>query len=347
MASASNVYKPKLTGVLIAAILLVMVVIVILISTILILSRVGGAETTTAPSPVWTPAVTTTVTDHPVQTPSFTPDPTTPDPTTPDPTDPDTVIPSDVISISKSSISTGNLVQIDESHYYYRDGLIAYRQLNATSASALGFAPLSSSSPNYSLRTGNLYLTYDAVTAFEAMAEDLAEECGNALQVRNAYYYDANVTISNFKENLEAVEHSTGLYLDLQAYANGKVSPLNHPTYSATYYTWLTQNCWKYGYIHIRDSANYSTFRYVGTAPAAAMEKNGWNFTQFVQKIIAYNFDNPLKVNDANGREWWLYYVLADGDSVDIPVLGDESAYTISGDSATGFIVAINTSVFA
>lgn len=346
MASGSNVYKPKLTGILIAAILLVMVVIVILISTVLILSRVGGGSTTTAPTPVWTPAATTTsgsapTTESPATTTSDIPDPTAPNPTEP------AVVPSDTLSISKSAIYSGNLVQIDESHFYQREGLIAYKQLNAITASALGFGALSSSSSDYTLSKGNLYLTYDALAAFEAMTADLAKELGNALQVRNAYYYDANVTVSNFKENLESVEHSTALYVDLQAYENGKVFPLDHPTYSATYRTWLTENCWKYGYIHIRDTAKYSTFRYVGKAPAAAMEKNNWDLSEFLQKAVAYNFENPLKVNDGDGHEWWLYYVLADADTVYIPVLGDESAYTISGDGSTGFVVAINSSVFA
>lgn len=343
MASGSNVYKPKLTGVLIAAILLVMVVIVILISTILILSKVGGSSTTTAPTPVRTPATTTTVsaptTESPALTTSILPDPTTPE-------NPP-VVPSDTFLISKSEIGSGNLVQIDDSHYYQREGLIAYKELNTITASALGFGALSSSSSDYSLSKGNLYLTYDALTAFEAMAADLAEEIGSALQVRNAYYYDASVTASNFKENLESVEHSTALYLDLQAFENSKVYPLDHPTYKATYHAWLTQNCWKYGYIHVRDTEKYSTFRYVGKAPAAAMEKNNWNLAEFLQKMVAYNFENPLKVNDGDGHEWWLYYVLADADEVQIPVLGDKSAYTISGDGSTGFVVAINSSVFA
>lgn len=335
MASQSNVYRPKMTGILIAAILLVMVVLLVLISTILILFAGGSTpDATTAPqqgdvTPAWTtpaPITTTAVTTaH---------------------EDPPAVIPGmNTIQVDTSKTNLGPLVLADELHLFRREGLVAYSELTAAKAEALGFAVLSSSS-HYSLRHASLYLDKTAKAAFEQMAEALSGAVGSNLQVRNAYYYKADLTAVTNQDELEAVEHSTGLVLDLQVSVDGKIYAPTFPSQKA-YINWLTENSWKYGYIWVRDTTNYSTFRYVGIPHAAALQKMSISLSDYLTQVTGYTFQNNLKVYDANGNEWWIYYVKATTAMVEITVVGNESNYLISGDNNGGFVVAIDTAVFA
>lgn len=343
---SNNVYKPKMTAFLIATIMLVLVVIVILMSTILILSA-GKGDTTTTPTTSWTyplmtPAATTT------KAPEVTTPPTT---TTKQPDNPDTPnLPGANTAVKERAESgIGSLVLVDNNHFYTREGLIRHPSLDTTTASLLGFGPLSGNTGNYKLRQGSLYLDLDAREAFNKMMADLAAiaESGE-VQVRNAYYYNADLTAITDQDSLETVEHSTGFVVDLEINQAGKIYPLNHPSLKAKYYDWIMENGWKYGFIHLRDTAKYSTFRYIGVPHAAALHKDAQlNLATYLTVVTAYNFDNRLKVTDAEGAEWWIYYVKAEADVVNIPVYGDEGVYQISGDNNGGFVVAINSSKFA
>lgn len=343
----NNVYKPKMTAFLIATIMLVLVVIVILMSTVLILSA-GKGETTTTPAYSWTPSysnpvVTTTKAPVVTTTPATT--------TTKNPDVPDTpVIPGTTIVVKDLADSKiGSLVLVDKNHFYTRDGLVPRGSMNTTTASLLGFGALSGGTGNYKLSKGSMYLDLDARSAFNKMMEDLAAvaESGD-VQVRNAYYYSADLTAITDQDSLETVEHSTGFVLDLEINKEGKIYPLNFPSMKAKFYDWLLENCWKYGFIHLRDTGSYSTFRYIGISHAAMLHKDAQlNFQNYLTMLTAYNIDNKLKVTDSTGAEWWIYYVKAENNAVNVPVYGDESVYQISGNNVGGFVVAINSSKLA
>ncbi len=336
MAQKSNVYNPKITGILIASILLVMIVILILVSTVIIVfANRSGPETTTDPNGTGDkPAVTTTV------PPKQTTDKTDPG------NDPEIIKPS-YIDVEHSAINQGALLLIDESHFYLRDGLINYRELNADKAEKLGFSVVPESS-DYSRTHYNLYLSKDANNAFQAMAKQLCADVGNGLQVRNAYYYKANMTAITSQDDLEAMEHSTGMVVDLQCYVNGSQYTLTHNSQKA-YYEWLRANAYKYGYIWVRDTNKYSTFRYVGIPHAAAMNKLSVDLNGYLEAVKSYTFVSNFKVNDTEGNEWWIYYAEAEAGAptVNVAVVGDESNYMISGDNVSGLIIAINSTTFA
>ena len=167
--------------------------------------------------------------------------------------------------------------------------------------------------------------------------------------VFTGYYYKADLTAITDQDSQEAVEHSTGCVVDLQIY-DGGASPLNHPTYKDKYYDWLIENCWKYGFIHLRDVGNkYSSFRYVGIPHAAALHANSnLSFDAYLTSITAYTFENRKKVVDNEGNEWWIYYEEAEKgeEAVLVRVLGKSQYYQVSGDNKGGFIVAINSTQF-
>ncbi len=346
MPRSNNVYKPKMAGVLIAAIALLMTVIVIAISAILIMSLTSSdeaPETTTGavlqpwyttPAPVTTPAPITT---PPVVT---QPPPDTGDVPVPGATS---------VEMLASQAGQGALVLIDKNHFYTREGLVKRTEMNPTTAGILGMVHVGISD-YYKIPNTFLYLDADTKIAFDRMAAALMDVTGNRnLQIRNAYYYSPDLTAITTQDAQETVEHSTGCVVDLEINNNG-ISPLTSNQYKETYYNWLVENCWKYGFIHLRDTNKYSTFRYIGVAHAAALHnESSLSFENYLTSLTAYNFDNRKKVIDSDGNEWWIYYVKAEegAETVYVTVLGDPAHYQISGDNKQGFIVAINSAQFA
>ena len=248
-----------------------------------------------------------------------------------------------------SKVGEGALILIDKSHFYTKDGLVARKDMNSTTAGILGFEWVRASE-YYKIPNNSLYLDAATLDAFNDMTADLYEVTGTGIiQIRNAYYYSADVTAITDQDSLESVEHSTGYVVDLEINNNG-ISPLTSNQYKEQYYTWLVENCWKYGFIHLRDTTKYSSFRYVGIAHAAALHKeSGLSFETYLTSLTAYSFDSRKKVVDSEGNEWWIYYVKAEAgaQTVYVPVLGDSKHYQISGDNKGGFIVAVNSAQFA
>ena len=352
-AKSNNVYKPKMAAFLIATIMLVLVVVVILMATVLILSAGAKDPAATTPSSSYIPSVTTpaaTTTTKAPDTTTTSATTTTKKPDVPEVPDVPAIPGASNVVMEKSQSGLGSLVLIDNHHFYTREGLVGHKTMDATTASKLGFGALAGNTGHFKLRQGNLFLELSARDAFNQMMADLAAAAGSGdVQIRNAYYYNAALTSITDQDSLESVEHSTGLVVDLEINQEGRIYPLNHPSLKAKFYDWLMENCWKYGYIHVRDIENkYSTFRYIGIPHAAALHKDAQlNLQTYLTVLTAYNFDNRMKVTDSNGSEWWIYYVKAENDAVTIPVLGDESVYQISGDNNGGFIVAINSAKFA
>ena len=339
MQQKPNIYRPKIAGIVIASVLLVMMVLLIVVSTFFIVFADRFDKDPTPDANQGTPTIAVTTTKAPQQT------------TAPDKapvTEPEIIKPS-YIEVDSALIGSGTVIRIDETHLYTREGLINYRDMTADKAEKLGFAVIPESI-NYSRNNYNLYLTKDACKAFEKMTDQLAEDVGSALHVRYAYYYQAGLESIENLDDLEAFEHSTGLMLDLQCYENGALYNLTH-TKQKAYYDWLLENCYKYGFIWVRDKGNvYSTFRYVGVPHAAAMHKMGVDtLTEYHEAIASYTFTGNFKVSDANGNEWWIYYAAAEegANTVKIAVIGDESNYQISGTNDGGLIVAINSTSFA
>lgn len=361
----SNVYKPKLTGFLIAAIALVLLVVILLASTIMILSLGSGAdkpaESTKQEQTSKTEASTTTppeTTDEPDPAETTAPDPA--ETTAPDePIDPPAVpvdpsrVPTKVspdetkVIVPSQNSGEGSLILLDDEHTYLKDPalLISRAEMSAMSAEKVreeyGFERVTAASGNYTLARSNLFLNSDTLYYFEEMLKDYAEESGNKdVQIRNCYYYSG-------ADDIESVEHATGYYVDLQIYRSQGTYPLNYETFKQDYYSWFVDNCWKYGFLHVRDTASYSSFRFVGAAHSAAMNKFSLDLGQYLEAVETYSYENYLKVTDGFGWEWWVYYVETAGDLTEIPVIGNEDSYHISGTNDDGFVVAINSSCFS
>ena len=258
------------------------------------------------------------------------------------------------VNVSSADIYKGPLLELSaENPYRPTEELLTNSKMYALDPGQLlsryGFKNI------YYLADGNFipanqqrFLDVDAIDAFCAMMEQYVADTGNKnIWLRNAYYYDTSEDDKSTANVNEALlnPHAMGLAVDLQINtSSGQIPLLNsYRDYGrANYYDWFLANCHKYGYIHTGNTTNYSTFRYIGVAHASYMNANLLSFDTYLDLIRTKTADNRLVTIDANGNEWWIYYVPASsGETTEIKVFG--SQYTISGDNAGGFIVSVDT----
>ncbi len=241
------------------------------------------------------------------------------------------------------AVYRGPLIQINADHPYNRpeEEIISPAQMEALSPGEVltkyDFINIATRSDGYfKPRIRRFFLNSDAADAFYAMMKAYNEETGiSYIQLTYAYV----------NEGLYSIK-STGLSVDINIYDNGKNYPLKnfYPQYpTAQHYGWFVSNCHKYGFIHVQDTSSYSTFRYIGVPHATYMKNNNLSFDSYLELVRTKTADDRLVMTDANGNEWWVYYVKAsEGDTTSIKIFGNK--YSISGDNSGGFIVAIDTS---
>ncbi len=240
-----------------------------------------------------------------------------------------------------SDVHRGPLLSLSEENPYNRpaEELISSSAMDSLSPgevlSRYNFINVSSRSDgNFKPRNRLLYLDTAAATAFcDMMAQFVAETGVTYIQLRDAYV------------NRGATDpHTTGMAVDLNIYDGGLNYPLknSYKNYRA-HYGWFTANCHKFGFVHVQDTNSYSTFRYIGIPHAGYINSNFLTLDAYLELVRSKTADDRLVMTDANGNEWWVYYVEASGsDTTSIKVFG--SKYTISGDNVNGFIVSVDTS---
>ena len=144
-------------------------------------------------------------------------------------------------------------------------------------------------------------------------------------------------------------EHHLGTCVDLKLYTDSGV------TYALDenpgYLSWLTENCWKYGFILRYPTEKAAVtgisydphhFRFVEVPHAYYMMSNGLCLEEYLEELretTAADGDH-LKIEVDGGASYEVYYVKANGGTVDIPVPTDYP-YTVSGDNQSGFIVTV------
>ena len=144
-------------------------------------------------------------------------------------------------------------------------------------------------------------------------------------------------------------EHHLGTGVDLKLYSDSGV------TYTLDdepgYFSWLKENCWRYGFIHRYPTEKASVtgvsydpyhFRYVDIPHAYYMHENGLCLEEYLQELATTTSPNGkhLTVTVDGGDTYEIYYVKASGNTVDIPVPADYP-YAVSGDNQNGFIVTV------
>ena len=148
-------------------------------------------------------------------------------------------------------------------------------------------------------------------------------------------------------------EHHSGYAVDFQ------LDQENYPYFAGEgEYSWINENCHKYGFILRYDAEKASItgidgeswhFRYVGVPHAQLIYNSKLCYEEYILSIKQYSRQEPLYVDvPETGDRYAIYYVAADTENdstnVDVPVHNDGSdyAYTISGNNCDGYIVTVD-----
>ena len=134
-------------------------------------------------------------------------------------------------------------------------------------------------------------------------------------------------------------EHKTGYCIDLGVFSEGSTLPLD--TVNQTEFSWIDENCYKYGFIKSATVSNH--YRYVGIPHSYVMHDQGVSSVeQYSTFLKAYSFDKQHFTTTIFSYDYEIYYVPSEGELTDIPVPVDKY-YEISGNNADGYFETIQT----
>ena len=248
--------------------------------------------------------------------------------------------------LAKKEIYTGTLLLIDSSHSY-------------RAAETVDIQNVYSSRTKFdkaSAKNGYVYSYYTAGTeeelesqtlaALNAMADEFYKLKGN----NDLYIHTNSAYVKNASD-----EHATGRAFDLSVYTiDYQHYELDDDAISSDF-DWIKQNYYKYGFIRRYPENKASVtgvsdepyhFLYVGIPHAYYMYKNDLCLEEYLELLrtehsFADEGKNNLVFTTEDGSRYEVYYVAADGDMVNVPVLADSESYTVSGDNAGGFVVTV------
>lgn len=192
------------------------------------------------------------------------------------------------------------------------------------------------------------------------MANALFTEKGiNNLQIGTGYRsYETQQDLASRYPATAALpgysEHHTGLGVDLQVWdKDKKVTYTFEDTNQicTAILAWMNENAYKYGFVRRfapnKDAITQITsdrwhYRYVGVPHAYYMTQNDLCLEEYLAALEKCTYGGNHLFVDVDGKSYEIYYVPAvSGTTTTIPVPGDPSIYTVSGNNYGGFIVTI------
>lgn len=200
----------------------------------------------------------------------------------------------------------------------------------------------------FKLRDLELQISFDVLPSLNSMMAALNSYTGsNALTVTYGFRSESDQAerYSSGKDSDMAggSDLNTGLSFMCTVY------PAEEGSLSDGKFTWLAENCSKYGFIlrypngrkslTLHDGSD-SLFRYVGRPHAFLMKLNNQCLEEYIDFCKRFTYDNYYSIN-SEGKRYYIYYVKANtsGDTeIKVP---ENCDYTISGDNSEGFIVTV------
>ena len=214
-------------------------------------------------------------------------------------------------------------------------------------------------SSSYGITNNTVYVNGDIVDNMNDMFDDFASIYGYTDIMVACAYRSYATQVQLYNEEIESKgdnagqwvappgfsEHQTGYVFDLNLNIQNGVSGIKYD--GTGIYSWINQNCYKYGFIlrylqGKEDITGYEYepwhFRYVGVAHATYIMREGITLEEYIDIVHMHSIDEPLVIYGDNGEQWNVYYVKATDSTTSIPVSADYP-YEISGDNFSGFIV--------
>lgn len=214
---------------------------------------------------------------------------------------------------------------------------------------------------DYQVKDRELLLNEQIMPALNQMTADFRNEKGsNDLIVISGYRtkeYQAGLLQQRIKEEgAEKAakwvaqpghsEHHTGYALDVGLYTrSGKGESYT----GQGKYSWINENCWKYGFIvrYPSDKTDLTGilyepwhFRYLGIPHAAVIREKGFCMEEYIDYLRQFPFSGEHLQTSAEGKNYEIYFVQAEENGTKVPVPKDK-AYDLSGNNVDGFIVTV------
>lgn len=225
--------------------------------------------------------------------------------------------------ITSAQLATGSLVLANSDHPYSVDqsqldliGCQFYRNEHRTVEKG----------PYYA------YNEHFLNTAAMAAAHDMLTDAESAVKLN-----DLLIRYAYGKHDSSHEEYNTALLIYLSNYDDGEL----HGDYAS----WLDKNAVKYGFVESFENG----YRYVGKVHAKYMTDEKLSLSEYIEYLKKNtSHEKLLKLKDSDGTSYAIYYVACkEGDSVNLPVISDEStadtavSYEISGTNEGGIIVTV------
>lgn len=256
------------------------------------------------------------------------------------------------VKVTEEDAVRGNLILVNSTHEY-------------------GFADVSDLSTiyerksyDYKVASSEIKLRVECIDKLNEMMSDFRDAKGlNDINVTVGYRdYETQMSIySSYVDRygISAAEgnvakggysdHNTGLGFDLSVYtSDGVTQTLDY----MTAYSWITDNCYKYGFVRRFDSAKSDItgvlgdewhFRYVGEAHAYYMFKYSLCLEEYIEELKKYPADGEhLVFSDDGGSKWEIFYVALPNSGEASFELPEDAVYTLSGDNDGGVIVTVD-----
>lgn len=192
----------------------------------------------------------------------------------------------------------------------------------------------------YKMANFNIKICEDALEPFNNMMNDFYTTSGiNYVTIVDGYIDQSNDTSNGTSDN------TSGYSVDFKLVTESQILDFD----GTGDYSWIEENCYKYGFIlrypeKDSDTTGYpytpSHFRYVGIPHSNIMQDKDLCLEDYIEFLKTYDFNSEhlyLSIGDIN---YEIYYVKAEETSTDIPVPKDKY-YIISGNNIDGFIVTI------
>lgn len=249
------------------------------------------------------------------------------------------------IFLSHDDIYKGPLILTDDSHEFiipddFRSSLVNLDDVKNSC---------------YNIKSADMQLESLTAKCFNSMMSGYyAEKSDNSIMITNSYITPEhqNLMFNQALDNNKHIsrggfsEHQTGLAFDLGIYPQGEDSK---PYSSTDDYSWITENCMKYGFIwRYPDAKSDKTgvtghedhFRYVGIPHAFYMSENDLTLEEYLSQLKNYSFGDKSLSFSCFSKNYEIYYIKATQDVNDVYVPSTNS-YTISGNNEDGFIITV------
>ncbi|MGN1412144.1 MAG: D-alanyl-D-alanine carboxypeptidase family protein [Oscillospiraceae bacterium] len=194
----------------------------------------------------------------------------------------------------------------------------------------------------YKMANFNIKVCEDALEPFNSMMNDFYTTYNiNYVTVVDGYIDQSTDTSNGTSDN------NSGYAVNFKLVTDSQILDFD----GTGDYSWIEENCYKYGFIlryPEKDSATTgypytpNHFRYVGIPHSNIMQDKELCLEDYIEFLKTYDFYSEhlyLSISDMN---YEIYYVKAEDGSTDIPVPKDKY-YIISGNNIDGFIVTVIT----